>query len=162
MAWAKYRKVMMLAENHEQTQVKIAVGDKCLPCVLSVIVAFPELTWEQCVTKNRSEPGWKLIFEPVRIQMKDKHSFDQKAFREQEVEIVRITGSRMEVINDFLSAAEFEALYSCKAQDVVPDLLTETLDEFNQPITGIILTDTARRKFIRFTEDLLLLKDCQG
>lgn len=158
VTWAKYRTVVMLGANREQTKVKIAVGEKCLPCVLSVLVAFPEMTWEQCVAK-KSQPQWLLVFQSVRAQMKDKECIDQKAFREQEVEIVRITGSRMELISDFMSADEFEALYECKASEAVPDLLTETLDEFNQPISGIILEGSARRKFVQFTEDLLLLKD---
>ena len=39
VTWAKYRTVVMLGANREQTKVKIAVGEKCLPCVLSVLVA---------------------------------------------------------------------------------------------------------------------------
>ena len=160
VTWAKYRTVVMLGDNGdgEQTKTKIAVGEKCLPCVISVLVAFPEMTWEQCVAR-KTNPTWYPMFESVRNQMKDKQTIDQKAFREQEVEIVCITGARMDLISDFMSADEFEALFECKASDAVPELLTETLDEFNQPISGIILEGSARRKFVQCTEDLLLLKD---
>ena len=144
-------------------KVKVPTGGRCLPCSLAVVTCFLQ-EWSEVHKRVKTDPEFSRVFALARSFLKGRDASTVKQFVEQAVETVRIFGTRLETVTDFLSEAEFVEKYGLAPQEVLPaERIVETTDESGQSIKGVlVLPDGATkptRKFHQFVEDLLLKKD---
>ena len=144
-------------------KVRVPAGGRCLPCSLAVATCFLQ-EWSEVLRRVKTDPEFSKVFALARSFLKGRDPSTVKAFVEQTLDTIRIYGTRLETVTDFLSEADFVELYGVAPEQVLPaERIVETTDEFGQSIKGVlVIPDGDRkptRKFHQFVEDLLLKKD---
>ena len=151
--WSRFKILVREAGD----KVKVASGNRCLACVIAVVVSVPELTFEEVMQKVKMYPDFGRLFFSVREQVESRSGVQK--FRDQEVEVIQLVGSRIEHSFDLLTAAEFENMFSAKAHDVCPKLLVQLKDEKGEQFEAILLNTPGRRKLVQYIDEFILHKD---
>ena len=88
---------------------------------------------------------------------KSAGSAEIKSFRDQEVEIIRFFGKRLESTYRFLTLDEFEEEFDGqRAEEILPDAVTTCHDELGQEVRGVTLFDpsVAGRKLVFYSDEI--------
>ena len=128
-------------------------------------VSFPADGWDGCLRRIRGEATFRPMFMSVRDQVaataeqQTKQSF--KSFREQEVDVVVLSGSRLESSSLFCSLAEFEGEFGCSAETACPEAVISQKNEFGEMEKGVVLQDSKQRfrRLVQFYEEYHCHKD---
>eukprot|EP00435_Cladocopium_sp_Y103_P014385 s1246_g3.t1 len=145
-------------------QVRVASGDRCLPCSLAVSLSFVD-GWQETLRKCKTNPEFQRVVAGVRNYLKAREAATIKNFNEQEVQTVRLYGSRVECEYDFVTLETFKASFGMDACDIIPESVVQSVDERGKAVKGVAMAlppaegRLGNRKLILFTEDLTVKKD---
>lgn len=146
-----------------------------MPCAMAIAIAYQETGWEGVVAKVRA--GGKSSefykgFQNVRKQLISRNFL--KSWLEEEVEVCKVFGKRLESKSKFLSVEEFQRRWNVSAEEVCPTLVITVTDENGEECRGIPIEPPAAdidpsnplsdisscRTLTTFCDEFVIHKDC--
>lgn len=137
-----------------------------MPCAMAVATSFQELGWEGTIAKARANQDFNKVFQSVRKQVVDRTFM--KSWLEEEVEVCKVYGRRLESQSKFMTVTDFEKRWKVSPDEVCPTLVITVTDEFGQEVRGIPIApddpnprgDTASlRTLTNFCDEFVIHKD---
>ena len=158
MTWNKHKTFQKEVGGE---RFRVPTGGRCLPCSLAVMVCFVD-DWNEVLRKVKSIVDFAKLFGMVRNFLKNKDPATIKTFVEQEVATLKIFGTRVEAVMDFITESQFQEQMGMSPEAAQVSVV-ETFDEKGNLVRGIPIkppgTDEIKRRYLQFCEELLLKKD---
>ncbi|CAE7787995.1 unnamed protein product [Symbiodinium sp. CCMP2592] len=147
----------------DDLRVKLPHNVFCQACSRTALKSYPQSTLTDLSSRKKREPQFADEFGKARAYHLNPDMI--RSFREEELDKVKRTGSRIETYFIFYSMAEFEQTFGVKPAEhtELSHLITTEEDEYGNEMTGVLLRDPERlhRRLVRYSVHEYCYKDVQ-